>query len=619
MPAAPVAAFLKTSSPAAPDLDDIVTRARIPSEKNLTRLQPATKLTRARAVPRLSTPPPSPPSHLIDVSLSDFATKSGTPWALQPTTGLRSLTIELSWSIWVPPGDAIWPVWDKREWADEAPMRERASAAEAGLVAVLDAGQEEDTWELSPNLQADVEQEIEEPLVARSEAATATPHDASRRHTRGSRGRYFGPAPRLSNDLEDPWEPRSIRDHFDGQNDYVPLVSSQGAAGVDELETAPPLVPQKRAHAFSQDDEQDGQVETMTKSAPETFVNPDSVSYFADQSNSPATVDTDARPPVEAAPVAFDLLPKSRQPGTTTRVPLPEVIATSKPLLNDQPQLDAPPPKTAWSSTSALSRFIGSRGRHAPTPVTKPQSARAPAPPQAAPHPVAPPPLPRPASLRFPDFLRESSTTAVEDETAHRIIASPDLLQMPAQFQALELQRFAILDRPHRYPPQPHRTLEPHLILDGKTCVFFGLLIKIVGNVCRPEELLPGSAAPTTRDEAVLTTLHRLAGQYDRVLLILEEASSNSSTRAFAYTPPILAALSSLESAIAEHLPPSCTIEVALSTNPEESAVMIRTLARHLKVLPAEESESWLFDEPTEVRFLSAMCFTAGVNSHFKM
>ncbi|KAL8286534.1 hypothetical protein RQP46_004551 [Phenoliferia psychrophenolica] len=615
---APTTAFIQTSSPSPPSPPLF----RIP-------------------VPRLPTPPPDPPSHLHNPSLADLAEHSGTPWALKKATGLRSLTIDLPWTIWEPPGAAIWPVWEDAEREAEAPMRERARKQSEVFLSELrgtpergDVGEsssyvrremvepEEEEEELvarcpfGTTVDTDVERQAELPADATAESGSEILTFEEKRHDSdfaASRAEELvleevvadatvahsrSPSANLESTVQELGEGPIVmaldapsmldqHQHLGGQDESV--VVDGATSRPNSL-----LVPQKRALDHSE--AEDGRSDDTDIG---TFVHPLGMDYLADESptlddddemgDAPAAPDEPAAAlptfdgALPASPSLEDPIPVKTTPPAPAHHSTPPLHPPSEPPSAPAATTPAvPPPKTRWSSNSALSRFIGSRGfQPPPSTVKKPRATRVPV---AAPtlFPLAPPPLPRPSSIPIPAFLRQTVGTApTEDTTTYRIIISSDLVQMPAHFQALLSAGFTLLDRPPRYSSLPHRTLEPHLVLpDGKTCVLFKPLTRIVGNVFRADELTNGNlTAPLTRDEAVFTTLHRLAGQYDRVLLVLEEKHvANEITRPFAYTPPVTLALASLESTLLERLPPGSK------------------LLRSLDVVSDDDSCGWLLD-----------------------
>ena len=185
---------------------------------------------------------------------------------------------------------------------------------------------------------------------------------------------------------------------------------------------------------------------------------------------------------------------------------------------------------------------------------------------------------------------------------------------MRSHYQVLTQAGFEILDRPPRYPPLPHATLEPHLSLDGTTCVLFRRLIKLVGNAVRYDELDSNGPA-LARDEAIFTTLYRLSFSFDHVVLVLEESLVNSGAiQPFAYTPPVLEALAQLVLAIDELKAQGslCVVDVVISRDPTHSAELIQQLLDYLRInfrsslascaFDTWDEREWLTADPTEVR-----------------
>jgi hypothetical protein len=259
---------------------------------------------------------------------------------------------------------------------------------------------------------------------------------------------------------------------------------------------------------------------------------------------------------------------------------------------------------SSWTSSDALSRFLGTRGRkvsrktsqldlHLPSAPTS--TTDVPPPPQ-----YLVPLLHLPIST--PAFLTDDSPEYQDSSRSYRIIATPALLQLRAHFEALTSQNIILVDHPPRYTPQPHTTQEPHLIVNGTTAVLFHPLIRIVGNAVRPQ--VDGTVL--TRDESLWTTLERLSNTFDHLVVVLEEKDAlTRSTRPFAYTPPVLNALSQLVLAADDHRRDGsiCEIEFAIARNLEDSARVVRRLLEYLKQFSATRGDdrAWLTDDPTEV------------------
>ncbi|KAK4705041.1 hypothetical protein P7C70_g1168, partial [Phenoliferia sp. Uapishka_3] len=694
---ATIAALLYTSSPRPPQPDDILTFARLP-------------------IPHIASPSPSPPSHLLNVSLSDLWHNSGTPWALKPATGLRSLTIDLPWSIWEPPAADAWAAWDEEEGLRDAESIRLAKETESALLLAL-VQDEDESWGLRMGKATKNEEEPEERLIPRADQGGArsdtidqalldelkneTPDAEQPEPTPGPAPRPDAPASMSEAVVQSVYagfEKLTTFDRFETLGTTLSISSGVPGKLVDDSERG--LIPRKRSFPSEEEDDDDAEVAT--------FVNPDGMAYLGELGgtenddkdeleddnghdldelevdeledlaesawlrplvatalsigcSSPrgASSAMDATRQVAPAPSqnlevtmgeretplsqcisqplstsdATGLIP-APAPGESTRLASLDTLRPSLPSLPPAPaptaavlRAKAAPlhlepkedqhaqhakPQKKWSGAPALSRFLELRGRHAPVTVAESTPLRhrvVPTAQPATPVPLAPTPSHvRPTSISVPQFLRNSESISDGMLVTYRVVASPDLFQMIEHFRALSEAQLTLIDRPRRYPHQPHQTLEPHLTLDGKTCVIFKPLIKIVGSVYRPEELLPDSPVPTSRDEAVVTTLSRLAGQFDRILLVLEEASvASAPTRPFAYTPPVVHALRTLETTLREKkLPHSCLAEFAISINPTESATIVRTFVRHLnessmEKMDEESRRSWLGSDPSEI------------------
>lgn len=301
---------------------------------------------------------------------------------------------------------------------------------------------------------------------------------------------------------------------------------------------------------------------------------------------------------------------------------------------------DAPLPENKWEGNRALSLALLVQGRTSRQPKSKTvaNTFATAVKKRAAPSRKEPllEPVDVPCPIPLPLFIT-SSHSLEDDHRPIRVVGSLDLLQLPETYRALRQANFVLLDRPPRFKPHPYRTLEPHVILDPRTCVLYKPLAKLVGNVTRPQELTLDFKPE--REEAIFTTLVRLLESgFDRVLIVFEAGTTNFLTNCgrilSPFTPPVCAALLSLVDAMDQlkSAMPSATLEVVISNDATHSAEITRRLALCLAdddEITAEDSRAintwndrmWLADESTEVSFVStARCrfFTLFVRTHYR-
>jgi hypothetical protein len=289
-------------------------------------------------------------------------------------------------------------------------------------------------------------------------------------------------------------------------------------------------------------------------------------------------------------------------------------------------------PTSKWSGSTALARLVMSRGlkttappqasSHTPpqNPHPQPQNLALTTTPASAPVPngsgvTAPIEVSRRVDfrdecpLRPPDFVTSFTD---DDRRVIRVVASNAILQNRPLYRALSKSGIELVDRPLRYQPQPFTTLEPHVILDPKTCVLFRSLPALVGRCFRAEELDP--AFEFQREEAVFTTLYRLIQDFDRVLLVFEVGPESASLTPF--TPPVCAALKLLAETISAYLAgvdAPLVIDIGVAFDPKEAASIARKLlcqlqredARSTAPLPIDlwHDRSWLDAVPSPVQF----------------
>lgn len=190
-----------------------------------------------------------------------------------------------------------------------------------------------------------------------------------------------------------------------------------------------------------------------------------------------------------------------------------------------------------------------------------------------------------------------------------RIISSPAFIQMSPLYRSLLHQSFDVIDRRSLGGSSLFRITHPHLIIDGKTGIIFVQLSKVLGNVVRPEDhQSEGSeAGELKRQETLFATLRCLTRSYDRIVLILQEReSTTSSVVPYDYTPPVLQSLQQLDDEIEKA---RLGVEVVFSKGVQESGRLVRALVEELRELEGHrggrvkiwDNRKWIPDDPTEV------------------
>lgn len=565
--------------------------------------------------------PPTSPSPHLNVSLADFSSMSGTIWALQPAMGLRSLSIDLSWQAYTSPsgGRDLWTVFGDEGEEGEKEEMEVAREMRTKFAEAREESDSESLLEGVVEVTREEEREEEEELVPRAPLGGGDgKSEMEREETPGCETVATEPSAIAdSDDVPAEEDEPAEEDDSRATDEDFPVVKTVGAWEADHLvdnDVCISLEDQSTTVGVERDWVEPSNVPlpslpqgdgAATDAAP-SFIYPSNMgSSLKREDESDNGCPRDFQLP--AAPSTSEVAPPPAPSATPTQPnpsPLPPPPPPS-PRANDIPiPADASPlplPARKWSGATSLSRFLSAKGQArlvAPTASPSASSPSLPKPPKV-PLPLAPPPLPRPTSFPIPAFLL-SPPTELDPPTIYRIVVSTDLLQMTHHYQALRQASIALVERPRRFEPEPGRKLEPHLIVDGKTCVIFIRLIKIVGNVVRVEK------EGEERDEAVVTTLERLACGFDRILVVLEEAGGEEGKgRGLSYTPPVVAALKLLRETIEGRLE-GCRVEVALSKDPMDSAGIVRRLVGWLHAKEElgydEESRVWLSDEASEVR-----------------
>ncbi|GAA5976732.1 hypothetical protein JCM11641_005676 [Rhodosporidiobolus odoratus] len=280
-------------------------------------------------------------------------------------------------------------------------------------------------------------------------------------------------------------------------------------------------------------------------------------------------------------------------------------------------QVEKAKPSADSSTSTALDRFLAARGRTiAPKPLVTIFQPKPDSPLEAPPSPHSSPP---PGSIPFtvPPFLHDRAGSPALRLEALRVVAFDSLFQLRPHLVALSQQNILPIHRPSRFPPQPHVTQEPHLILSPSICVLFVPLPSLIGNARRLDEeaTLADNSSPSmprTRSEALYTTVLRLSARFSTILLVLEERQARvGGVKTYSWTPPVLAGLQQLADGLAELASDGeVGVQVALSKGAEHSAELVRSLAEWLEReerkkggMPAVDiwgDRQWLRDDPSD-------------------
>ncbi|GAA5892944.1 hypothetical protein JCM6882_006901 [Rhodosporidiobolus microsporus] len=307
-----------------------------------------------------------------------------------------------------------------------------------------------------------------------------------------------------------------------------------------------------------------------------------------------------------------------------------------------------------WSNGAALDRFLLARGRgqtlltKRPAPEKQGQEGAAKKPSLAQAGPArSPHSSPPPGSIPFtiPPFLASSGapSRAVQRQRSSplRVVAFSALLQMRPHFVALQQQGFELVHRSSSSSTSSQETApEPHLTVAPATGVLFVKLVSLLGggavppaNKDDPAVLEPDGTKPP-RPEPLLTTLSRLTRTtHDRLLVLLEEPTVRvGGVRPYAYTPPVLSALRDLAGGLSQlerERGGRTSAEVALSKGEGHSAELVRGWCGWLEAeerklresgyggLPALDvwgERAWLADDPSEDE-LSLLHLATGDNA----
>ncbi|GAA6049034.1 hypothetical protein JCM3770_005449 [Rhodotorula araucariae] len=552
-----------------------------------------------RAAPRLTTRSGALRSAAAPPALAALAAGTApAPWALEPLRGLRALTLELSWQAWtVPRGETLERVAVGAE-DDEAETNvENAEAGRPDEEALDDVSDADlPTWAHNAGSEDD---EVVARAWGADDASRGDAHEGTTALTLASRGG----SPDAFETLEDvegaAATPAENRDAASTRLDPLPRSSQVTPDSPAHLPADLPLSP-LLAHAAT--------AAPTSDSSDFAFIDPPPLSRHGASSSrcagwGEAAWDAGSRSTEQAVSPAHAAL-SSRTLGGP-----PPPSEMDEPLV---PLAKVDPPPPTWSNAAALDRFLVLRGCSTAVPATAPAAPQPAAPPlvtQPTPHRHSSPP---PGSIPFPlpAFLADSVDPPYSSPEPIRVVAFDALFQMRAHLAALQQHGLVLVHRTSRLSHAPYETHEPHLIVDPHSGVLFLRLDALVGNAVRADV----AEGPRARQEAVFSTLSRLNGRFERLLVVFEEGSHRiGGVRRYAYTPPVLAALAQLAGALDALAGGTHGVQVALSKGSEHSAALVRRWLGYLRAREEREREvegmpvlevwgarEWLTDDPSE-------------------
>ncbi|KAK4331378.1 Proteophosphoglycan 5, partial [Rhodotorula toruloides] len=519
---------------------------------------------------------------------ADFARKSGTPFAQSLLPGLRSLTIELSWQAWsLPPGQTLGDVLDDGG-ADFA-----APDDIAGLLPSIDA---------TPQPDNDLD------LTSDALTISATCPQSSSDETLSPRIRAFG----LDSKYLERQQPTVAESQQEVEQGFQPRASISDAEQ-DEAETGAAALLQLASSGSS-----------ASPGSPEAAVSPahdqqpgDDLSHAGPSDDSSdfgfifpsSSLDDEEGGTIkpEAAEMEDGLHVTKHDMRLPTPAHLDEPVA-SKASPTAEVAIPLPPAST-WSMASALDQFLAARGAQLSTSVAmmrpakqrkgSPQPETVTAPQQRS--------SPPPGAIPFtaPPFIAHSSHLRSTSDTI-RIVGFHSIFQLRSHFLALQQNGILPVHRPSRFPTSSNEIFEPHLIIHPSAAVLYIKLASLIGNA------VPSPTQSTsTRAEPIFTTLARLSERFDRLVVILEEQQTRvGSVKSYSFTPPVLAALNQLATALSEYRDGQHGIELALSKGADQSAELTRRFVDWLRdkgdetedlpVVNMWDGRTWLRDDPTE-------------------
>lgn len=336
---------------------------------------------------------------------------------------------------------------------------------------------------------------------------------------------------------------------------------------------------------FSSDDGGDNQdVIIIESSRSTTRLPPFIVMEGIELSDSPPSVKSLVQSPPSPSPRA----PPTPSPPLPACLEMPTLPLYPAPFRPVAPV--AAIPSLPWRSADSLDQFLLTRQMYHP----RARSSARPSVPTVSTVRVAAVAPTQVVELPFatPRYVSEPLDEACLLST--RVVSSLDLLQQPSIYQALAATKLVLVDR----PPREYGVQQPHLELDGRTCVHYFKLFSLVRVRARNE---------------LLGLLRALTGSHDRVVLVLYSLDPvPGRTRPAPFTPPVLEAINDLADAIHQiQEDGSCVVEVVFSNSSRESATITRQLVEHLRQEEGAgapfDDRAWLPDDPTEasVRLLT--------------
>lgn len=520
---------------------------------------------------------------------ADFARKSGTPFAQSLLPGLRSLTIELSWQAWrLPPGETLEDLLVEADTDFPAPH---------------------EVHELFQPTNAASDNE-EEDLASDHLTTTATLRQSSSDETLTPRVKAFG--------LDSKYFDRQELTDMDDRHRNVAqtgLTAGDGEAQQDEAEAGAAALVELASSGALDEELPPAQgasprgAEPLHPPSDESsdfgFIFPSSSLDGDDMHVEPASFEVDGSLHVHGDDSRSSK--SARADRAITHASPPSPAAENEPLLATG---------STWSIASALDRFLKARGVTVPSGVGDERPARRAD--ESARHelPVAPPqrssPPPGAISFTTPPFLVDPRFSHSESDPI-RVVGFDAIFQMRSHFLALQEHGILPVHRPSRFAASSSEMFEPHLIVHPSAAVLFIKLASIIGNA------VPSNStnSSSSRSEPLFTTIQRLAERFDRLVVILEEQQTRvGSVKSYSFTPPVLAALDQLATALSQYRDGQHSIELALSKGAGHSADITRRFVEwqrgreatkeDLPVLDLWDERTWLPDDPTEVR--SSFC-----------
>ncbi|GAA5976685.1 hypothetical protein JCM10908_005595 [Rhodotorula pacifica] len=479
----------------------------------------------------------------------DFARDATTPLALAPMTGLRSLTLDLSWKAWSLP--------DQLE---------------------LDSDPEE-----APSTTEEARDELQEPEATEviSPSASVSALGPAFYDLGGDDEGLLGRHRRRQRDL----------DYVGSSSDaMIARCSDEAMANAQPL----PLVAE--AHPAGQIDEYG-----FTFLPPQTACSDDldQTTRISTQPTSPAIaphfVTASPRPDEQNECMAALSSRPTHSAASSTACTHPAPMQTL--------------PQKAADNSSALNRFLSLRNKQELTRASteaEPASVH-----QDTPEAFSaagstghrddtgstPPPA-RP-SLPPPQFLAAEAEVAVSLKSL-RIVAFDSIFQQRQHVHALEQRGFHLVHR----APRDTGSSPPELIVDPTTCVTISRLVDVLKTTGKTN-----GESSTARSRTISQRVESLAQNYEHVVLVLEEQHQRvAGIKVSSYNKPVLDALDRLASAIADLRRDGTVVDVTFSRSPEHTAEIVAKLVLHrsstqeqgIPVLNLWSERQWLANDPTK-------------------